>query len=95
MTSTVVIGLVGLAIVVLPVLWLVGTYNKLIRMRTQVGASWSQIAYARQFVTYAVQQYNTAIEGFPTNLIAGPFSFHKRDLFAAAEAERDTVRVSF
>jgi LemA protein len=43
MTWILIIGLIGLVIAVLPVLWLVGTYNKLVRMRNQVDASWSQI----------------------------------------------------
>jgi LemA protein len=188
MIWSLVIVLVGLVIVVFPVLWLVSTYNRLVRMRNQVDASWSQvdvqlkrrhdlipnlvetvkgyashergtldavvtargaamahsggdaghgeaenalsralgglialgeayprlradenfaalqgelattedkIAYSRQFATYAVQQYNTATESFPANLVAGAFSFHKRDPFVAAGSERGTVQVGF
>jgi LemA protein len=54
-----------------------------------------KIAYARQFLTYAVQQYNTAIESFPTNLVAGLLGFHRRALFAADGADRTTVPVGF
>lgn len=188
MTSIVLVGVAGLAVVVLLAVWLVTAYNRLVRMRNQVDASWSQIdvqlkrrhdlipnlvetvkgyaahergtleavvaargaamthsggdagqadaenalsralgrllalgeaypqlranenfallqselattedkiAYSRQFVTYAVQQYNTAIESFPANLIAARLGFGKRDLFAAADSERGTVQVSF
>jgi LemA protein len=188
MISVVVVGLVGLAAVTLLAVWLVSLFNKLVRMRNQVDASWSQIdvqlkrrhdlipnivetvkgyaahergtldavvtargaamahsggdagqadaesalsgalgrlialgeaypqlranenfaalqaelattenkiAYSRQFVTYAVQQYNTAIESFPANLIAGLLGFHRRELFAVAGSERGPVEVSF
>jgi LemA protein len=64
-------------------------------LQRELATTEDKIAYARQFLTYAVQQYNTAIERFPTNLVAGRFGFRKRDLFAAADAERDVVRVSF
>jgi LemA protein len=188
MASTLVVGLAGPVVVVLVAVWLVSAYNRLVRMRNQVDASWSQIdvqlkrrhdliptlvetvrgyashergtldavvaargaamthtggdagradaenalgralgrlialgeayprlranenfaalqaelattedkiAYSRQFVTYAVQQYNTAVESFPTNLIAGAFGFRRRELFVATGSERGPVRVGF
>jgi LemA protein len=64
-------------------------------LQRELATTEDKIAYARQFLTYAVQQYNTAIESFPTNLVAGRFGFRTRDLFAAADAERGVVQVSF
>src|SRR4051794_39110590 len=43
MISVVIVGLVGLAAVTLLAVWLVSLFNKLVRMRNQVDASWSQI----------------------------------------------------
>ncbi|WP_433649288.1 LemA family protein [Micromonospora zamorensis] len=188
MTSILAAGLLGSAVVLLVAVWLIRVYNKLVRMRNQVDASWSQIdvqlkrrhdlvpnlvetvkgyashergtldavvaargvavarsggdagradaenalsqalgrlvalaeaypqlrasenfaamqsevattedkiAYSRQFLTYAVQQYNTAIESFPTNLVAGMLGFQRRELFAAADSDRHVVPVGF
>ncbi|MFJ6165657.1 LemA family protein [Micromonospora orduensis] len=188
MTSILAAGLVGSAVVLLVAVWLVRVYNRLVRMRNQVDASWSQIdvqltrrhdlipslvetvkgyashergtldavvaargtaithtggdagradaenalsralgrlvalaeaypqlrasenfaalqsdlattedkiAYSRQFMTYAVQQYNTAIETFPTNLVAGLLGYQRRELFAATESDRGVITVGF
>ena len=64
-------------------------------LQRELATTEDKIAYARQFLTYAVQQYNTAIESFPTNLVAGGFGFRKRELFAAGDSERAAVQVSF
>ncbi|MEU7873546.1 LemA family protein [Dactylosporangium sp. NPDC049140] len=64
-------------------------------LQAELATTEDKIAYSRQFVTYAVQQYNTAIESFPANLIAGVFGFHRRELFAAVGSERGPVEVSF
>jgi LemA protein len=64
-------------------------------LQAELAATEDKIAYSRQFQTYAVQQYHTAIESFPTNLVAGALGFHRREMFAAAGPERDTVTVSF
>ncbi|MEU7844664.1 LemA family protein [Micromonospora sp. NPDC049114] len=52
-----------------------------------------KIAYSRQFLTYAVQQYNTAIQSFPANLVAGPLGFQRRGLFAATDSDRGVIAV--
>jgi len=55
----------------------------------------AKIAYARQFYNSNVMSYNTKIKVFPNMLLAGPFGFTPADFFAATEAERAEVRVSF
>ena len=55
----------------------------------------SKIAYARQFYNDSTTEYNISLETFPTNLVAGMFSFHKRDLFEIGGAEREPVKVKF
>ena len=64
-------------------------------MQAALATTEDKIAYARQFLTYAVQQYHTAIESFPTNLVAGPLGFRRRELFEAAGTDRAIVAVSF
>lgn len=48
----------------------------------------AQIAAARRTFNAAVTAFNTAIEVFPANLLAGPFGFARRALFEAAADER-------
>ncbi|MCS7101223.1 MAG: LemA family protein [Burkholderiaceae bacterium] len=57
----------------------------------------NRIAFARQAFNDAVMAFNTAVEQFPSNLIAGLFSFKPAELLQATEApeERKPVRVQF
>lgn len=47
----------------------------------------SKIAYARQFYNDQVMRLNTAIQSFPSNLIANLFHFTPRDFFEIDEPE--------
>lgn len=55
-----------------------------------------KIQAARRFSNANVRDFNTAIEVFPTNLIAGAFHFMKQDLFDVDDpAEKEPVKVQF
>ena len=57
-----------------------------------------KIAASRRFYNNSVQEYNTASEQFPANLIAGPFNFVQREFFEAIEgreALETPVEVNF
>lgn len=56
-----------------------------------------KIAFARQFYNDTILKYNTAIQSFPTVLIAGMFGFHQEAYFNLDdEAEaRQAVKVEF
>lgn len=55
-----------------------------------------KIQAARRFYNGNVRDYNTAIQSFPTAIIAGIFGFGARELFELAEVgEREPVEVSF
>jgi LemA protein len=41
--NTVIIGAIAAAVVLIVLIWLVGTYNKLVRRRTQVDNAWAQV----------------------------------------------------
>jgi len=55
----------------------------------------NKIQAARRFYNSVVRDLNTALEVFPTNMIAGMFNFAKREFFELEEeAAKDPVKVS-
>jgi len=56
----------------------------------------NKIQAARRFYNTNVMDYNTKIESFPTNLIAGIFGFKKEEFFGLeSEVEKEPVKVKF
>ena len=56
----------------------------------------NKISFSRQFYNDSVTIYNTQLEVFPSNLIAGWFKFTAEELFAAESDEaRKNVKVDF
>ena len=56
----------------------------------------NKISFSRQFYNDSVTMYNTKLEVFPSNLIAGWFKFTAEPLFAAESDEaRKNVKVDF
>lgn len=56
----------------------------------------NKISFSRQFYNDSVTMYNTKLELFPSNIIAGMFNFQKKELFAAESDEaRKNVKVDF
>ena len=56
----------------------------------------NKISFARQGYNDQVLFYNNKIQMFPSNVVAGMFSFTKRDFFEIEnEAEREAPKVSF
>jgi LemA protein len=53
----------------------------------------NKISFARQFYNDSVYGYNTSIQSFPTNLIAGVFTFTAKQFFEGDEADREPVKV--
>jgi len=55
-----------------------------------------KIMYARRFYNSNVRDLNTAIESFPTNIVASIFGFKKMDLFEiSVPEEREAPKVKF
>ena len=52
-----------------------------------------QISAARRAYNAAVFEINTAVESFPSNLIAGAFGFSQHHFFEASADARESVRV--
>lgn len=56
----------------------------------------NKISFSRQFYNDAVTMYNTKLQVFPSNIIAGMFNFTARDLFKTESDEaRKNVKVDF
>ena len=56
----------------------------------------NKISFSRQFYNDSVTMYNTKLELFPSNIVAGMFNFKSRELFAAESDEaRKNVKVDF
>jgi LemA protein len=56
----------------------------------------NKIAAARRFFNSATQEYNTYIEIFPTNIIAGMFNFKTEKSYEIEDSkEREAVKVEF
>ena len=55
----------------------------------------SKIAYARQFYNDQVMKLNTAIQSFPSNLVATRFGFTPREFFDIEEPVRGPATVDF
>ncbi len=48
----------------------------------------NKIGFARQFYNDSATAYNTAVQSFPDNMIAGRYGFQQAELWRIAEAER-------
>jgi len=64
-------------------------------LQRELSGTESQIAHAREAYNSAVLSYDTARETFPSNLIAGAFTFETKPYFEAEEASRANVPVDF
>ncbi|HWQ72769.1 MAG TPA: LemA family protein [Desulfitobacteriaceae bacterium] len=71
--------------------------SNFLQLQSELSDTENKIAYARQFYNDTVQKFNTRIEVFPNNLVAGILGFQIVDYFTLqGEAEaRQTVRVGF
>ena len=59
-------------------------------------ATEDKIAFARRFYNGNVRDYNTALQTFPTNILAGTFGFKPEQYFELADqSERDVPQVKF
>jgi len=65
-------------------------------LQEELTSTENKIAFSRQNYNDQVLFYNNKIQMFPSNIVAGIFSFTKRDFFEVeSEAERQVPKVSF
>ena len=69
----------------------------MMQLSEELTSTENKISFARQAYNDAVMSYNTAIESFPDNFVAGFGGFREATLLQATEApeERKPVKVSF
>ncbi|REJ33758.1 MAG: hypothetical protein DIU83_05525 [Bacillota bacterium] len=65
------------------------------KLQEQLEGTENKIAAARQLYNRTVMQYNTKIQSFPSNIVAGVHGFTRAEMLEAAAAEREAVRVEF
>jgi LemA protein len=64
--------------------------QNVLELQEQLTTTENQISFARQHYNASVLEYNTGIQTFPANLIAGSLGFTKREFF---EAEPEATAV--
>ena len=64
-------------------------------LQEELSGTESKIAYARQFYNDTAMSFNTSIQTFPGNTMAGMMNFNKRDYFQAEEEAKKPVKVQF
>jgi LemA protein len=65
-------------------------------LQEELASTENKIGFARQFYNDQVLQFNNKIQMFPSNVVAGGFSFKEAEFFEVEEAaEREAPKVSF
>ncbi|MCH2144157.1 MAG: LemA family protein [Phycisphaerales bacterium] len=65
-------------------------------LQEELTSTENKIGFARTHYNRTTAGYNTALQTIPTNIVAGMFSFEKRDLFELQDAaEREVPQVQF
>lgn len=71
--------------------------NQLAALREEIASTENRIAFSRQHYNDSITEYNSAIEQFPANIIAGMFGFRAAELLEIEDiaAKRQPVPVKF
>ncbi|HWJ91955.1 MAG TPA: LemA family protein [Flavisolibacter sp.] len=64
-------------------------------LQAELAGTENRISVARRDFNGAVQDYNTRVRRFPTNLVAGVMGFHPRTGFTADQGAQNAPRVDF
>ena len=67
-----------------------------LKLQEELTSTENKISFARQFYNDTTATYNTKIQSFPANFMAGPFGFTPQEFFVVENPEeRKTVKVQF
>lgn len=70
--------------------------QQMLRLQEELTTTENKIAFARQYYNDEVARLNTAIQSFPSNVIAGMFGFSQADYFEIQDpAEKQAPTVKF
>ena len=65
-------------------------------LQEELTSTENKISFARQYYNDSAMKYNNKTEMFPSNVVAGMFSFERADFFEVEEAgQREAPQVSF
>lgn len=64
-------------------------------LQNELSDTENKISYSRQFYNDSVMTFNTAIQVFPANILAGIMGFTARTYFEIDEAQSEPVKVEF
>ena len=65
-------------------------------LQEELTSTENKLGFARQFYNDEVMKYNTRLESFPANMVAGPFGFKPATFFEVTnEKEREAPQVKF
>ncbi len=67
--------------------------QNVISLQEELTTTENKISFARQFYNDSVMTYNTKIQQFPSNIIAGMFNFAARQFFEGEAADREVPTV--
>jgi LemA protein len=67
--------------------------QNVISLQEELTTTENKISFARQFYNDSVMAYNTKIQQFPSNTIAGMFNFTPRQLFEGDAADHEVPQV--
>ncbi|MCL4219174.1 MAG: LemA family protein [Candidatus Hydrogenedentes bacterium] len=66
------------------------------QLQEELTSTENKISFARQYYNDGVMRYNTSLQSFPNNMVAGPFGFKEREFFEIEEpAQREVPKVQF
>jgi len=68
--------------------------ENVMQLQEELTTTENQIGFSRQHYNSTVREFNTSIQTFPNNMIAGPFGFRERDYFQIAEADAAVPEVN-
>ena len=70
--------------------------QNMLELQEELTSTENRIGFARQHYNDSVATYNTKVESFPTNILAGMFGFQMAEYFEIENAEeRKAVKVQF
>jgi len=69
--------------------------EQFIALQDELAGTENRILVARQFYNEEVQKYNTTIQKFPTNIVAGMSGYYPVPYFEASESSKEVPTVNF
>lgn len=66
-----------------------------LQLQEQLTATEDKVEFARRFYNTSARDYDSALQTFPRNLLAGPFGFKAVAFFETAETDREVPQVNF